>query len=110
MATHQSKAQKETISRVMHEFKHGGLETSRGRKVKNPKQAIAIGLSEAGASRYESNEKIRENLRRTEARERDGGPKKTRSELCAEAKRRSIPGRSKMSQQDLERVLHRATK
>jgi hypothetical protein len=39
MATHQSKAQKETVERVMHEFKHGELETSGGRKVKNPKQA-----------------------------------------------------------------------
>jgi len=37
MATHQSKAQKETVGRVMHEFKHGELETSSGRKVKNPK-------------------------------------------------------------------------
>ena len=43
-ATHQSKAQKETVSRVVHEFKHGELETAAGRKLKNPKQAIAIGL------------------------------------------------------------------
>ena len=50
MAIHQSKAQKETVGRVMHEFKHGELKTSRGKKVKNPKQAIAIGLHEAGAS------------------------------------------------------------
>jgi len=57
MATHQSKAQKETINRVMHEFKHAELETSRGRKVRNPRQAIAIGLREAGASKYESKEK-----------------------------------------------------
>jgi hypothetical protein len=28
------------LERVMHEFKHGELETSRGKKVKNPKQAI----------------------------------------------------------------------
>ena len=60
MATHQTKAQKETVERVMHEFKHGELETSRGKKVKNLKQAIAIGLHEAGASKYVSNEKIRE--------------------------------------------------
>src|SRR5580693_1690880 len=51
MATHQSKAQKETVERVVHEFKHGELNTSGGRKVKNPKQAIAIGLHEAGASK-----------------------------------------------------------
>ena len=56
MATHQSKAQTETISRVMHEFKHGELQSSSGRKVRNPKQAIAIGLREAGASKYESQE------------------------------------------------------
>jgi hypothetical protein len=57
MATHQSEQQKETVERVMHEFRHGELETSRGRKVKNSKQAIAIGLHEAGASKYESEEK-----------------------------------------------------
>ena len=51
MATHQSKAQKETVERVVHEFKHGELNTSGGRQVKNPKQAIAIGLHEAGASK-----------------------------------------------------------
>jgi hypothetical protein len=117
MATHQSKAQKETVSRVMHEFKHGELETSSGRKVKNPKQAIAIGLREAGAWKYESKEKNRENLRRAKTRERrgatekdrgerDGGPKKTRSELYAEAKGRNIRGRAKMSKQELERALH----
>ena len=64
MATHQSKAQKETVSRVMHEFKHGELESSSRRKVRNPKQAIAIGLHEAGASKYESKKKNRENLKR----------------------------------------------
>jgi hypothetical protein len=69
MATHQSKAQKETVERVMHEFKHGELKTSRSRKVKNPRQAIAIGLHEAGASKYESKEKNRQNLKRTKARE-----------------------------------------
>ena len=117
MATHQSKAQKETISRVMHEFKHGELESSSGQKVRDPKQAIAIGLSEAGASKYESKEKNRENLKRTKARERRGsnreGPagaaddgQMTRAELYAEAKRRDIPGRSKMSKRELERALH----
>ncbi len=116
MATHQSKAQKATVSRVMHEFKHGELETSSGTKVKNPRQAIAIGLREAGASRYESKGKNRENLKRTKARERRGatekdrserhiGPTRTRSELYAEAEHRNIPGRSKMSKKELERAL-----
>src|SRR4051794_5246127 len=51
MARQQSKEQKETIERVMHEFKHGDLRIrGTGPKVKNPKQAIAIALHEAGAS------------------------------------------------------------
>jgi hypothetical protein len=116
MATHQSRQQKETVGRVMHEFKHGELKTSRGRKVKNPKQAIAIGLREAGASKYESEEKNQQNLRRTKARERHGetveqraersGSKEpTRAALYAEAKRRNIHGRSKMNKRELERAL-----
>src|SRR5437773_1393551 len=114
MATHQSKAQKETVERVMHEFKHGELKTSRGRKVKNPKQAIAIGLHEAGASKYESREKNRENLKRTKRRERRGATAKqaregetTKSQLYAEAKRRNIRGRSKMDKNELKRALSR---
>lgn len=122
MTTHQSKQQKETVERVMHEFKHGELETSHGAKVKNPKQAIAIGLHEAGASKYESKENNRKNLRHTKARERRGetaqderehprksaGEKRepTRSQLYDEAKRRNISGRSKMSKHELERALH----
>jgi hypothetical protein len=116
MATHRSKAQRETVSRVMHEFKHGELASSSGRKVRNPKQAIAIGLREAGASKYEGNEKNRENLKRTKAREGRLATEKdrseraddgqTRAELYAEAKRRNIPGRSKMSKRELERALH----
>jgi len=101
----------------MHEFKHGQLETGSGKKVKNPKQAIAIGLHEAGASKYESEEENRKNLKRTKARERRGatgkvrrerrgGLKRTRSELYTEAKRRNIPGRSKMNKEELERALH----
>jgi Family of unknown function (DUF6496) len=100
----------------MHEFKRGQLETSRGRKVRNPRQAIAIGLREAGASKYESKGKNRENLRRTKARERRGTTEKDRSrraddgktqaELYAEARRRNIPGRSRMTKSELERALH----
>jgi uncharacterized protein DUF6496 len=116
MASHQSKEQKDTVGRVMHEFKRGELETSRGRKVKNPKQAIAIGVREAGASKYESKEKNRKNLKRTKARERLGSPTRsdsgaiadreiTRSELYAQARRRDIRGRSKMSKNDLKRAL-----
>lgn len=36
------------VERAMHEMKHGQLKSGRsGKKVTNPKQAIAIGLSEA---------------------------------------------------------------
>ncbi len=38
------------VGKVMHEFKHGELKSGGRKKVKNPKQAIAIGLSEARRS------------------------------------------------------------
>lgn len=135
MATHQTPEQKRTVQRVMREYKHGELKTARGtRKVKNPKQAIAIALSEAGASKYESPKENVRNLRRTKAKERRGetyqdeaegrratqrtyrratrsrgdGDRggKTRGELYAEARRRNIPNRSKMNKAELERALH----
>ena len=121
--------QRKTVGRVMHEFKHGELKTARGkRKVKNPKQAIAIALSEAGASKYDTPKERRHNLRRAKTKERRGetgqaaaeGSRrtsartsarrssngKTRDELYREARRRDIPGRSKMNKQQLERALH----
>ncbi len=138
MASHQSPAQKKTVQRVMHEFKHGELKSARGaRNVKNQKQAIAIALHEAGASKYESPKKNAENLRHTKAKERrgetyqdeaEGGHAtqksyrratknstqrgnnhngKTREELYAEARRRNIPNRSKMNKAALERALER---
>jgi hypothetical protein len=73
MASHQSPEQKKTVQRVMHEFKHGELKTAGGaRKVKNPRQAVAIALHEAGASKYESPKKNAGNLRHTKAKERRG--------------------------------------
>src|SRR5438045_253209 len=126
MAIHQTPTQRKTVERVMHEFKHGELKTARGRrKVKNPKQAVAIALSEAGASKYDTPKERAHNLRRTKRKERRGetaqaaaegrrrttrsrsGDGKTRSELYREAKRRDVPGRSKMTKQQLERALHR---
>jgi hypothetical protein len=64
-----------------------------------------LGLREAGASKYESKQKNRENLQRTKARERHGATAKNRTEhgsgreptraaLYHEALRRNIPGRS----------------
>ena len=68
----QSRAQKKTMERVMHEFKHGELESRGGRKVKSRRQAVAIGLSESGASKYESKQENERNLRRSKEKERKG--------------------------------------
>lgn len=47
-----SPRQRRKVKKVMHEYKHGELESGRsGRKVRNPKQAIAIAMSESGQSR-----------------------------------------------------------
>jgi hypothetical protein len=130
----QSKEQQETVARVMHEYKHGELRIrGTGPKVKNPKQAVAIALHEAGATRQETPEENRESLRKTKAKERRGetaeamkeGKKaqdrtlrgatqrrrksqnadRGKSELYAEAQRRGILGRSRMSKAELERAL-----
>ncbi len=45
-----SKKSQDKVEKVMHEYKHGELKSGKsgkGGKVKNRKQAIAIGLSEA---------------------------------------------------------------
>jgi hypothetical protein len=39
------------VGKVMREFKSGALKSSSGKKVTSPKQAMAIGLSEAGLSK-----------------------------------------------------------
>jgi hypothetical protein len=45
------------VGKVMREFKAGKLKSSSGQKVTNPKQAVAIGLSEAGISKKGSDMK-----------------------------------------------------
>ena len=71
----ESSRQKRITGRVMHEFKHGELKSGRGGKggkVKSRRQAIAIALEEAGASKYDSAKRNRRNLRRTEQKEATG--------------------------------------
>jgi hypothetical protein len=68
----QSRAQKKTMERVMHEFKHGELKSRGGRKVKSRRQAVAIGLSESGSSKYASKRQNERNLRRSKEKERKG--------------------------------------
>jgi hypothetical protein len=45
--TKYSKKAQDKVEEKMHELKEGKLKSGTGAKVKNPKQAIAIGLSEA---------------------------------------------------------------
>jgi hypothetical protein len=147
--------QKRITGRVMHEFKHGELKSGpngKGGRVKSRRQAVAIALEEAGASRYESGSRNRRNLRRTEKKEaqgrtgqqeREGKPHvgayrkrestpamsgrdargttalgrkvatarsrktdgHTLQELYAQAKRKRIEGRSRMSKRQLENAL-----
>jgi hypothetical protein len=71
----ESMAQRKTAGRVMHEFKHGELKSGRsgkGGKVKSRRQAIAIALKEAGASRYESKGENKRNLARSKRKEATG--------------------------------------
>src|SRR6476659_5387059 len=68
-------SQRKTMGRVMHEYKHGELKSGpRGKagKVKNPRQAVAIALKEAGASKYESKSENKRNLARTKRKEATG--------------------------------------
>jgi hypothetical protein len=48
--TKYSKAAQEKVHGVMDEYKKGKLKSGTGKKVTNPKQAVAIGLSEARES------------------------------------------------------------
>src|SRR5207342_1830026 len=59
-----SPRQRKTLGRVMHEFAHGELKSRR--------QAIAIALKEAGASKYESKTENKRNLAKSERKEARG--------------------------------------
>jgi hypothetical protein len=70
-----SPRQRRIEGRVMHEFKHGELRSGprgKGGKVKSRRQAIAIALSEAGASKYQSEPENRRSRRKTERKEARG--------------------------------------
>jgi hypothetical protein len=59
----------------MHEFAHGELKSGpegKGGKVKSRRQAIAIALKEAGASKYESKTENKRNLAKSERKEARG--------------------------------------
>ena len=112
----ETKGQKATVERVMHEFKHHELKGRDGKPIKDRKQAVAVALSEAGDSNQVTPKQNRHNLAHAKANEKAGNTgeqekegkgamTKNRSELYAEAKKRDIPGRSKMSKAQLEKSL-----
>ena len=70
-----SMSQRKTMGRVMHEYAHGELKSGRGGKagkVKSRRQAVAIALKEAGASKYESKAENKQNLRKSKEKEATG--------------------------------------
>jgi hypothetical protein len=118
----QTPRQKKTVERVMHEFKHEELESGPGGKagrVKSPRQAIAVALSEAGASNEQSPAENRHSRARSQAKEKRGktaqavkeGPAAaaapTHAALMKKARAMGIPGRSRMSKAQLERAMRR---
>jgi len=112
MPKKQSEEQKEIVGRVMHEYKHGELKGAGGRKVRNPRQAIAIALHEAGTSNEQTPAQNRRALKRTEQRERSGQTGRaraegnpSRAELYEQAKQADVPGRSRMNKGELQRAL-----
>ena len=94
---------KATVARVMDEFKHGELTANGGRKVRNPKQAIAIALSEAGASNRQTPAQNRRRAALTQRAEDLTG--ETRAALYRQAAERGIAGRSRMTKAELVRAL-----
>jgi hypothetical protein len=93
-----SPSQRKTEGRVMHEFKHGELKSGpggKGGKVKSRKQAIAIALHEAGASKYDSPKERQRNYARTKQKEAKGETyqqeREGKSHVGARGRRESSP-------------------
>ena len=93
-----SPRQRKTLGRVMHEYTHGELKSGpggKGGKVKSRRQAIAIALHEAGASKYDSEAENRRSRARTERKEARGKTAQQetegRSHVGARRRRESSP-------------------
>jgi Family of unknown function (DUF6496) len=96
-----SPRQRKTIGRVMHEFEHGELKSGSGGragKVQSRRQAIAIALNEAGASKYKSEPENKKQLTRTERKEARGTTyqqeREGNSHVGARGRRESSPRRT----------------
>jgi hypothetical protein len=116
----ESPRQKKTIARVMLEFKQGKLESGSsgsgagggGYRVRSPRQAIAIALSEAGASKNltpPENRRRQERTQQAPAKPEDkgSGAPQTHAQLMKQARAAGIPGRTRMTKSQLERALRR---
>jgi hypothetical protein len=106
--------QRKTTGRVMHEYKHGELKSGpsgKAGKVKSRKQAIAIALSESGASKYKSKSKNRKAERKSEKKEAAGKTyqqeKEGKSHVGARGRRESSKA---MGGKNATRVTARGTK
>jgi Family of unknown function (DUF6496) len=94
----QTPRQRRIMGRVMHEFEHGELKSGpsgKGGKVKGRRQAIAIALREAGASKYDSETENRRNLAHSEEKEARGETYQQEAEgkshIGAKGRRESTP-------------------
>src|SRR5271155_4821993 len=94
----ESPKQKKVVGRVMHEFAHGELKSGpegKAGKVKNRKQAIAIALNEAGASKYESEKENERSLAKSERKQAEGKTYQQEAEgkshVGASSRRESTP-------------------
>jgi hypothetical protein len=112
-----SPRQRKTIGRVMHEYEHGELKSGRegrGGPVKSRKQAIAIALREAGASKYEGEKENARNLVRSERKEAKGETYQQetegRSHVGAEGRRESTPAMGGENATDLTRSGSKAAR
>ena len=90
--------QRKTLGRVMHEYAHHELKSGpggKGGKVKSRRQAIAIALHEAGASKYDSDAANRRSRARTQRKEARGKTAQQaaegRSHVGARGRRESSP-------------------
>ncbi len=93
-----SMSQRKTMGRVMHEYAHGELKSGpagKAGKVKSRRQAIAIALKEAGASKNESKKENKQNLSKTKRKEAAGRTYQQETEgkgrVGARGKRESTP-------------------
>jgi uncharacterized protein DUF6496 len=98
MAAKTSSSQRRTVGRVMHEAKHGELKSGpggKGGKVKSRKQAIAIALHEAGASKKQSPSEKRRSSSRSRSKEAHGRTgqqeREGRSHVGARGRKESSP-------------------